>query len=120
MAGNIITWNEALDLAGKLLNEETPVHASSFSPSGLRARVRGFIDSITDSNGLVVSSVRPPSDAVAWMAVPLRRRDATCYFGDKRDFAEVGREELAPTYGDTVLAFHFNDSNDLLILFFSL
>jgi hypothetical protein len=54
------------------------------------------------------------------MAVPLRRRDATCYFGDKRDFAEVGREELAPTYGDTVLAFHFNDSNDLLILFFSL
>jgi hypothetical protein len=119
MGRNAVSSKEALDLLAKLLAEETPVCASLFASSGLRARLRGFVNSITELNGVVVSSEAPPSIGTNWLSVPLSGREAVCLYGDKREFGDAGAT-FAQEYGDTMLSFRFADSSDLLVLTFNL
>lgn len=121
MDKNTISSKEALELVSKLLAEKISVQASLFSPSGLRTRVKGFVDSLSELNGIVVSTESPVSpNEGAWISVPVSNRDAVCSYADKREFPDADKERFAENFGDTMLIVDFLDSKERFALTFTL
>jgi hypothetical protein len=121
MDTNSIPSKDALDLVQKLFSEKVLVQASLFGPSRLGVRVKGFIVSVTELNGIVVSTERPFAvNEGAWICVPLAGRNAVCSYGDKREYPEAEREQFSEQFGDAILIFNVIDSNERFALTFTL
>jgi hypothetical protein len=114
-----ISFPEASDLLEKLFTERIRVHALLISPTGVRAQVKGLIDSGTLEVGLVVSSTRPSPDAAAIIVVPLGAEGCVFTYGELRELPEEIRLRLgAAERGESVLVMAFN-SGDTFALFFT-
>jgi hypothetical protein len=107
MNTNTISRDEAALLLSKLLNESTPVVAWFTSKNGPTVVLRGFVESITFENGLLISSVRGRPGTSSTLVVPLPGdplgSECSFMFGDKREIEDSRREELANKYGDAAL-----------------
>lgn len=114
----IISEAEAHLLFGKLISEGTPITAAFGSPSGLRATIRGFLDSISPSNGILVSATRPVSDPQQ-LAVPYLGRPVEISYSDGRN-VRPDLIKLAEIHGDTQLVIKFQDTDEFLFLTFTL
>ena len=115
-----ISSKEALELLEKLRSQKVPVYAVFFSASGVRAHVRGFVDGISEDNGVVVSESSPRVRGTSFIAVPLSGRDFECSYGNKVDFPELEREEYAERFGASILSFRFLDADELFALTFTI
>jgi hypothetical protein len=121
MDKNTISSKEALELVSKLVAEKISVQASLFSPSGLRTRFRGFVDSLSELNGIVVCTESPVSpNEGAWISVPISNRDVVCAYADMREFPDGDKERFAEDFGDTMLIVDFLDSKERFALTFTL
>jgi hypothetical protein len=121
MNTNALSSTEVSDLLNKLITDRVTVQASLFAASGLKIRLKGFVDSVTEPNGIVVSTERPVSrNQGAWISVPVSNRTLVCLFADKRDYPDGQREQFAEEFGDTLLLFEFVDSDEQLALTFTL
>jgi hypothetical protein len=121
MNRNVLSSTEASELIRKLISDKVSVQATLFTSSGLKIRIKGFVDGMTDVAGLVVATESPASRSKgAWISVPVRNRTAVCLYADKRDFPEAEREQFAEEFGDTLLFFDFVDCQEKLALTFTL
>jgi hypothetical protein len=109
MSKHIISAEDAGILLLKLFDERILVRAVLLFPCGTRVTFSGFVDSITEEVGLVLSLTRPPSDGAATISIPFFDRECEFLYGDKRELPEDEREELADKYGDSVLSLDFAD-----------
>lgn len=115
-----ISLRETTDLLGKLLSERVPLVAFFASRSGVRVKLRGFVDSITRDNGLVVSVSGPPLDDERGY-IGARPFDGNCTFlyGEKRELSGE-LQPLADQYGESALIVRFLDFGEELALFFTI
>jgi hypothetical protein len=111
-----ISLEDADLILDKLISERVPLVAFLSTPSGLYAKLSGFLDSKTDEVGLVISVARPPSAGVAYFEVPA----AKCEFlyGEVREFPEL-QKDFADKYGESALIVRFPRTGELLRLFFT-
>ena len=113
-----ISESEAADLLSKLQVERIPLCAMLVSPSGAHARMPGFVDSITQDNGLVISVSGVPIDTSrGYLQFSPFRSGCEYSFGDKRELPDNFRIE---SVGDSALVFRFLDTGERLALFFTL
>jgi hypothetical protein len=116
MSANPLSFQDAVDLLKKLLDERIPVHAHFMSGRGADARVAGFVDSLTQEVGIVISPKGPLGDT--YLAFPIAE-DCTFFFGDKRELPPERRDFLAAMYGDASLVITTR-VQDTLSLFFTI
>jgi hypothetical protein len=120
MNKNIISPTEASLLLHKLFSERVSVVAFLISPaSQLKLGLTGFIDSITELTGLVISPVRPASFKDGYLSIKLLGRDAEFVYSEVREIPEEERTQFDGAHGDSVLIIRFLDCKDLLALFFT-
>ncbi len=117
-----ISCPEALDLIDKLITERIPVLASVRTPSGLRMRALGFVESATQARGIVVCTTLPSAAAEAFVVVPLVsngvERRCEISYGEKRELDPVIAEMLGGEPEDSVLTLRFADTGETLSLVF--
>jgi hypothetical protein len=61
MNKNVISPDEALKLVRKLITEKISVQATLYTGSGLTIRLKGFVVSVSEPTGVVVSTEHPVS-----------------------------------------------------------
>jgi hypothetical protein len=120
MSPNEISIEEAKLLIDKLATESTLVDACLVCADGSYSRIKGFLDSVSNKVGFVVSSIkgRPESaDAVLRLTIG---DGSTCtfFFGDKREFPKP-RDGSTEGYGDTVFIIKVGSTGSILSLFFN-
>jgi hypothetical protein len=116
MKRNIISADDAGSLLTKLLEERIRVHALFISASGSRATLDGFVGSIDEELGVTISE-RPPSSGAGYFSVPIFNRPFESAYGDKRELPEASRESLAKDFGESMLAFWFEDGEFFVLTF---
>jgi len=119
MNKNIISSTEGLDLLSKLLVERTPVYALSMWGTGSRALLSGFIDGISEQDGVVISVTRPPSQGPGFLSVHMSGRKPEFSYCDRRELSPE-MQELVPKVGNSALLIRFPESNEILGLTFTL
>jgi hypothetical protein len=119
---SIVSLADAGDLLEKLLRERIPVSGFFMLPSlGVRAGVRGFVDSATVRGGLVVSAGSPPGDSAGFVAVPLTGRPCEFLYGEERELpAELRERRSASMREESALAVRFLDDGSFFILYFTI
>ena len=95
MTKTILSPTEGLDLLSKLLSEHIRVHALSMWGTGSLVLLSGFVDSLTDLNGIVISAASPPSEGSGYISV--RTFGRTCEFSycDKRELPSEAQEHVS-------------------------
>jgi hypothetical protein len=121
MSTNIISLTEASLLLDKLVTEPIAVVAFFVSVDGSKTVLRGFVDSITLEDGILISATRGKPNESSTLAVGLPGdplgADCTFVYGDKRELDESRREELSAKYGDAALSILFPSGSRLNLLF---
>lgn len=103
MSKNEISPDEAGLLIHKLMQKSIPVVAY-YIRNGVQAKVRGFVDSVTDEVGLVVVA-KQDSVPVGYLAVPIGvpvGHECRFRYGEKRELPKETRDELADKLGEVV------------------
>lgn len=119
MDRNIISSQAADDLLSKLVLERIPVHALLTSTTGSQTALCGFVDGCS-AKQLVISVDRPPSPETGFVIIPLEGRDIEVSYCDEREASAEVRATLVPKFGDTVLLIRFLESDEFLVLTFTL
>ncbi len=114
-----ISPSDAEALLGKLLTERIPLHAHFRSPSRVEARISGFVDSKTVANGLVISSSGPPIDVDRGYLRIFFSDAWSCWYGEKRELPPE-MQPLADKFGESALILKSLESNEQLVIFFTL
>lgn len=111
-----ISARDARSILDKLISERLPLVAFLSTPSGVYAKLSGFLDAVTDELGLVISVTRPPSAGPGYFEIPA----AKCEFlyGETREFPEL-QKDFADKYGESALIVRFPRTGELLRLFFT-
>jgi hypothetical protein len=111
--------SDAKDLLSKLLAEKIPVRVFAASSCGILADLTGFVDSITNEEGVIVSASGPPVD-VSRGYVRFRPFDTPCAvtYGEQRELPPEVRDTLTRVSGQSCLLFTF--AVDWLGLFFTI
>jgi len=108
------------DLVSKLLSERIPVLAFLSTSSGIRVRMPGFVDSKTNSDGIIVSVSGPPIDVErGFLNVPPIREECDFWYGEQRELPKSLRY-FGDLFGESGLVIRFLDSKDTFALFFTL
>ncbi len=117
-----ISCLEALDLLEKLVSERIPLLASLKTPSGVRMRALGFVETATHAHGIVVSNTLPSVTADMFFVVPFvsngAERPCEFTYGEKREMDPVIAEMLPGEPDDSVLTLRFSDTGETLCLVF--
>ena len=106
MTKNEISVIEADLLLRKLIEEAVPVVAFYASREGVQARVRGFVEALTEVMGLQLTTNQGAVEARSHFSAPMGSPVGSgCRFmyGDKRELPESVREEWAGELGDMAL-----------------
>lgn len=106
MTKNEISVIEADLLLRKLIDEAIPVIAFYASREGVQARVRGFVEAITEVMGLQLTTNQSTAEARSHFSAPMGSpvgNGCRFMYGDKRDLPESVREEWAGELGDMAL-----------------
>lgn len=114
-----ISLDEAADLLRKLLSERVPVQATFSGRDGTFITLFGFVDSLTNEVGLVVSESGPPLDVSRGYLSFAFNVGCTCWYGEKRELAEEIRSSFSTMRGDSVLYFLREEAGERLSLFFN-
>ena len=88
------------------MDEAIPVMGFFVSREGVQAKVRGFVDLLTEDLGLQLATTHGAADSTSYFSVFLGRPvGAGCRFlyGDKRELPDAVREEWSGALGDTAL-----------------
>jgi hypothetical protein len=113
--------SEANDILRKLVSEAIPVSAVLRTSSGDNSRLIGFVLGFTMGSELVISSTREPSDDSSELRIPLSaERRFSFRFGDRREFAPASGPDTEADivkWGNTLVAFTFEDGATLLLYF---
>lgn len=116
-----ISLPEACDLLSKVFNEGVRITAFFVSPYGSRAKVRGFINSATRANGLVITVLRPPELGDVWInAFPFDEGQCEFTYGEVRELSDDVRSFLGEGTEESALVIRFVKSGEVLALFFTL
>lgn len=114
-----ISQSEAADLLSKLLAERVPVDSFFMSEDGTRCDFPGFVDSITLSDGIVVSASGPPMDASrGYVAFDPFDRECEYVYGERRELPLEISSRLRQERGESVLLFRV--PGETFALFFTL
>jgi hypothetical protein len=116
-----ISPQEARDLLGKLLTERSPIHFFFATSSKARISLRGFVDSISERNGLAISESGPPIDTKrGWCNVRPFDRPCEFQYGEIREMPREVLENMeAPEY-ESVLMMRLPESLELALIFFTI
>jgi hypothetical protein len=116
-----ISFSDARDLLSKLLTERIPLRLLFISPTRARVFMPGFVDSISDSNGLGISTSGPPVDAkLAYFNFRPFDNPCTFLYEEKRELPEDVRASISTGLEDeSVLTMFLPDSGEKLFLFFT-
>jgi len=110
---------EASDLISKLLSEHIPLVAF-YRTDSVEIKMRGFIDSATQAEGITVSVSGPPIDIErGYLSVKQIDRLNECWYGEKRSLPESWNI-LGDEYGESILAIRFPTSGETFSLFFKI
>lgn len=116
-----ISLDEATDILRKLLTERVPVHASFSSPTDRTyVSLFGFVDSISDANGLVVSESGPPIDVSRGFLCFAFNIGCEYLYGEKRELAGQIKDAIPEPRGDSALMFRRPRTGELMVLFFTI
>jgi hypothetical protein len=106
MSKNEISAVEADLLLRKMINEAIPVIAFYASREGVQARVRGYIEAITDVMGLQLATNQDAPETRSHFSIPMGNpvgNGCRFMYGDKRELPESVREEWAGELGEMAL-----------------
>ncbi len=115
-----ISPREFADLLKKLGEDQTAVTAFLFAPTGSRSRIKGFLNSATSQNGIVISDVSPPRIGTAWINTNPFNRTCDVSYGEMREAEEADRAAFSGEYGESLLRMYFPDSQELFVLLFTI
>jgi hypothetical protein len=116
-----ISLSAARDLLSKLLSERIPLRALFVSPSGVRSLMPGFVDSISQHNGLGISESGPPIDVTRAFFNLRPLIECTFWYGERRELAEEIRASLPVGSDDeSALSIRLPQSEEVLTLFFTI
>jgi hypothetical protein len=83
--------------------------------------MRGFVDSATAENGLVISVSGAPIDVErGFIAVRPFDRPCEFWYGEKRELSDEYLRVFADTNGESALEMRFTDSDERFFLLFTL
>jgi hypothetical protein len=85
-----------------LMTDSIPVMCFFVSNWGFKAKLYGFIDSLTLGDGLTISSEQGVPSASSRIEIPIGM-DCGFFFGTSEDLPKDRREGLEMEYGNTVL-----------------
>jgi hypothetical protein len=116
-----ISGPEADDLLSKLFSERISLLAFFVTASGVRVNMRGFVDSKTSENGLVISESGSPIDVERGF-ISVRPFDRPCefWYGEKRELSDEYLRVFADANGESALEMRFPDSDERFFLLFTL
>ena len=106
MSKNEISVIEADLLLRKLIDEAIPVIAFYASREGVQARVRGFVEGVTEVMGLQLSTNQDAGEVRSHLSMPMGSpvgNGCRFMYGDKRELPESVREEWSGELGDMAL-----------------
>jgi len=114
MSKNEISLDEAGRLLYKLMTESIPVLAFFVSESGADTHLYGFVDSITDELGLVISSTQGAPSISSTLGVPMGNPVGT---GCRFSLGSATNEDLALKFGNTALSVRLPSGAHLTLFF---
>ncbi|MGD0402486.1 MAG: hypothetical protein ABSB66_04755 [Candidatus Acidiferrales bacterium] len=117
MNKNTIAAEDARLLFDKLISENVPVIAFFRSTTGMKVLMSGFVDSVTDKNGVVLTASKPVLKASGFMSVPTFGRDVEFSYCDAREMP-VAMAGVSTKIGNTVLLLNFVEPLESLFLTF--
>lgn len=106
MSKNEISAIEADLLLRKLMDEAIPVIGFYASREGVQARLRGYVEAITEVMGLQLATNQDAPETRSHFSLPMGSPVGSgCRFlyGDKQELPESVREEWAGELGDMAL-----------------
>ena len=115
MLERIISPQLAALLLKKLGAESIPVVAFLVCGHGLRAKILGFIGSVTDSYDVVISGKKGQTDGAASIRVQIP--GAEFRYTDKREFDETPRYQAVAKYGEAKLIAELPSGSSLTLMF---
>ena len=115
-----ISLPEVDGLLKKFFEEQTPLIAFFFSPSGARVKLPSFVAGATREAGLFLTPFgRSNTEANAYINVRPFDRECEFWYGEVREMPEEERARFAETYGESVLLFRFLESGEAFALYFT-
>jgi hypothetical protein len=116
-----ISEQEASDLLSKLLQERRPLRILFVTGSGVRCNLPGFIESMSEKKGLVVSeSGAPVNNRSAWLNIRAFNRRCEFHYGEMREIPADFQALMEPEEAESMLMIRFLDAGETAMFFFSL
>ena len=109
-----------MDLLLKLLPERIPLQAVLSGPVGTYASFFGFVDSVTNDEGVVISESGPPIDVSRGYLRFTFNVGCTYWYGEIRELPDAIRASVSQTRGESALSFVRTETGERLTLFFTL
>jgi hypothetical protein len=113
-----ITPCDALALLDRLVKDQVPVRALYVSPSNAQFVISGFVQTLDDENGIVISAQQPPNRLSGYLSIPFVQPECECTCGAGGDLLPENDGSLVGKDTST-LTVHFPASGEFLLLLFN-